>query len=567
MKRLSMNFKNLFLAVTVFTPFWSPVANAQTGFFCTTNTVPITFKVDGSLAGFTGSLGDSNVSFGYKALSNNAFMGNANVAIGIEALSNNTYGKGNTATGSEALFTNQTGSWNTATGSQALYYNTGSYNTANGFFALYSNISGHYNTANGYQALNNNTTGPYNTAVGYRTLYSNKAGSDNTATGSFALYYNTAHANTANGCSSLSNNTTGSGNTANGAYSLYCNMTGSYNTSIGHFTLSNNQTGNYNTAIGCEADIEASNLTNSTAIGYGALASASNQIVLGNYTVSSVGGAVTWSTTSDGRAKKNIRAEVPGLSFIKQLQPVMYNMNLDALDELQKSDDPRIIALRDSVRNARSPELKEIEAKSKAKKEKIVYSGFIAQDVEKAAQSIGYDFNGVDAPENGKGPYGLRYAEFVVPLVKAVQELCEQNEAKDNVIAALQEQLKELTSLVYRLLEKENIPDVQINESNNAPTELPESIVEGASLQQNIPNPYNQSTVIRYTLPQACHSAKIVIFNSSTGGVIRQIPLSASGGATDSITVEGSSLPVGVCFYSLYVNNKLIDTKKMLLTE
>jgi hypothetical protein len=49
-------------------------------------------------------------------------------------------------------------------------------------------------------------------------------------------------------------------------------------------------------------------------------------------------------------------------------------------------------------------------------------SGFIAQEVEQAAQSVGYDFSGIDAPKNEHDLYGLRYAEFVVPLVKAVQE-------------------------------------------------------------------------------------------------------------------------------------------------
>jgi hypothetical protein len=49
-------------------------------------------------------------------------------------------------------------------------------------------------------------------------------------------------------------------------------------------------------------------------------------------------------------------------------------------------------------------------------------SGFIAQEVEQAAQSIGYNFHGVDKPKNETTHYGLRYASFVVPLVKAVQE-------------------------------------------------------------------------------------------------------------------------------------------------
>ena len=40
----------------------------------------------------------------------------------------------------------------------------------------------------------------------------------------------------------------------------------------------------------------------------------------------------------------------------------------------------------------------------------------------------------MDAPKNENDLYGLRYAEFVVPLVKAVQELSAENDKikKDN---------------------------------------------------------------------------------------------------------------------------------------
>jgi len=39
-----------------------------------------------------------------------------------------------------------------------------------------------------------------------------------------------------------------------------------------------------------------------------------------------------------------------------------------------------------------------------------------------AAKTVGYDFSGVDRPKNENDMYGPRYAEFVVPLVKAIQE-------------------------------------------------------------------------------------------------------------------------------------------------
>jgi hypothetical protein len=55
-------------------------------------------------------------------------------------------------------------------------------------------------------------------------------------------------------------------------------------------------------------------------------------------------------------------------------------------------------------------------------KAKKVYTGFIAQDVEAAAEECGFDFSGIVKPANENSSYHLTYAEFVVPLVKAVQE-------------------------------------------------------------------------------------------------------------------------------------------------
>ena len=79
--------------------------------------------------------------------------------------------------------------------------------------------------------------------------------------------------------------------------------------------------------------------------------------------------------------------------------------------------------------------------------ERIVQTGFIAQAVEAAAKSIGYDFSGVDAPKNENDYYGLRYAEFVVPLVIAVQE-------QQKIIETQQKEIDELKVLVQKLLEE-----------------------------------------------------------------------------------------------------------------
>jgi hypothetical protein len=76
--------------------------------------------------------------------------------------------------------------------------------------------------------------------------------------------------------------------------------------------------------------------------------------------------------------------------------------------------------------------------------DQIRYSGFIAQEVEAAAQKAGYSFSGVDGPKNEKDNYGLRYAEFVVPLVKAVQEQQRLIEQQQQLIEKLSRRVDEL---------------------------------------------------------------------------------------------------------------------------
>ena len=91
-----------------------------------------------------------------------------------------------------------------------------------------------------------------------------------------------------------------------------------------------------------------------------------------------------------------------------------YSLDATAIDNFLHKNPSKEKQMSVATRAAVNMALKE--------KEKIIYTGFVAQDVEKAAKEIGYNFSGVDAPRNENGFYGLRYAEFVVPLVKAVQE-------------------------------------------------------------------------------------------------------------------------------------------------
>jgi hypothetical protein len=88
--------------------------------------------------------------------------------------------------------------------------------------------------------------------------------------------------------------------------------------------------------------------------------------------------------------------------------------------------------------------------------------------------------------------------------------------------------------------------------------------ISSASLSQNIPNPFNNTTTINYTLPQTYSSAKIIITDKN-GSAIKTINI--SGGSKGSIKVDASTLTGGAYQYSLFINNSLIDTKQLISSK
>src|SRR6266498_1734775 len=388
--------------------------------------------------------GQQNTANGYSSLYSNT-TGGDNTANGAYSLQANTTGYANTASGSAALHFNTTGYQNTAYGWEAMIHNTeGFNNTASGVFSLSSNTTGFFNTASGSNSLYLNTTGSYNTTSGYESLFDNETGTYNTASGVFSLYHNTSgysntaagasslyfnttgYSNTAYGLGSLLHNTTGHYNTACGFYSLYNNTTGSYNTASGYSSLYSNTTGSENTALGFNANVVFDTLFNATAIGYGALVNKSNKVRIGNTIVTSIEGQVTLTTPSDGRYKKDIKENMQGLAFINSLRPITYTVNVQGLNEYYNKGRKQLS--NNSISNYEDGALNAEMKKAEDEASKIVYNGFIAQEVEAAAKKLNYDFSGVDKPQNKDGLYGLRYDNFVVPLVKAVQELSQQND-------------------------------------------------------------------------------------------------------------------------------------------
>ena len=467
--------------------------------------------------------------------------------LGSTALSwKNIYYNGSLYSGNNRILNGDITNANTTVGVYAGTSNTtGSFNTASGYSALYATTTGSSNTATGNYALTTNTTGGSNTGTGVFSLYQNKTGSKNTAYGINAHYSNTTANNNAAFGSYALRNTIGTGgfNTAVGTYALDANTTGSQNTGVGYEAGQANQTGINNTSVGAVSGYTNST-DNSMCLGYlaGNTYGASNTVTCGNSSISFMVAQVPWSNFSDRRIKDNIKENVPGLVFINKLKPVTYHLNIHREDEmLYKGKKPAG------------------EWRGKYDIEKKLMTGFIAQDVEQAANDMGYEFSGIHKPETEDGLYSITYSDFVVPLVKAVQELSKINDAQKNTIADLQ---NENNSLEQRLSKLEAMMKGQA--STVTGSNLQTINISPASLEQNVPNPLNSSTVINYTLPAKYTSAQIVITDKS-GKQLKQATVSGTG--KGALNVDAVTLSAGTYNYTLYVDGKLIGSKQMVIIK
>jgi hypothetical protein len=155
-------------------------------------------------------------------------------------------------------------------------------------------------------------------------------------------------------------------------------------------------------AIGNSEDVGANNLTNAIAIGYQAYVSTSNTVQLGNNSITTIRGNVSFTTSSDIRLKENITNTKYGLATVLQFRPVDYNLKSNGLRQV----------------------------------------GFIAQEMKKLVPEVVTGKEG----DLAKGEtLGITYANLVPVLTKAIQEQQKQ-------ISTQQKQLDELKALVEKLL-------------------------------------------------------------------------------------------------------------------
>ena len=101
--------------------------------------------------------------------------------------------------------------------------------------------------------------------------------------------------------------------------------------------------------------------------------------------------------------------------------------------------------------------------------------------------------------------------------------------------------------------------------NNDVPSTDAELASANAILWQNFPNPFGDGTVIRYFVPEKTASASI-LFYDEFGNEIKTMELPYKGVKAE-LNLSTSSLAAGLYSYSLMVNGRVADSKKMLKSK
>jgi hypothetical protein len=180
--------------------------------------------------------------------------------------------------------------------------------------------------------------------------------------------------------------------------------------------------------------------------------------------------------------------------------------------------------------------------------------GLIAQDLQKVMPEVVRDYE-YKRDKNGsreKVPserLGVAYDDLIPVLIKAIQEQQQEIDA-----------LKKAVGTTAVTTSSSSSPaSVNTNEQSNV-VNLKLSNVE---LEQNFPNPLQNSTSIRYNIPKDTKNASLLI-SDVNGKTIKQVSITSGNGI---VNLDTSLLSAGTYTYTLIADGNKIDSKKMVIAK
>ncbi|MCC7333340.1 MAG: tail fiber domain-containing protein, partial [Flavobacteriales bacterium] len=158
----------------------------------------------------------------------------------------------------------------------------------------------------------------------------------------------------------------------------------------------------------------------------------------------------------------------------------------------------------------------------------------------------------------------VNYDRVAPLLVESVKELDDKILAKDSIINHLQNEINTIKECL-------RTANICYGEGNRTINQNPNSGINQKSIElinsnsiildQNLPNPFAENTVINYNIPADVIEAKLLFYDLN-GRIIKELVIEERG--ESKLTVYGSNLKTGVYTYSLIADGELIATKKMV---
>ena len=264
------------------------------------------------------------------------------------------------------------------------------------------------------------------------------------------------------------------------------------------------------------------------------------------------GSGSRWSTiwaangtinTSDARDKTNIQDMRYGLSDIMKLRPVSFEWKESQHDGVKL--------------------------------------GLIAQELQEVLPEVVRDWDLTETEEGGvqkvkADRLGVYYSDIIPVLIKGIQEQQAQIEdlkpeglVSRDEFDALKEENASLKADLASIMERLNNFDQDLQSccfnggaDNSQGQTAP---ADAAELGLNVPNPFAESTTISYYLPDNGEQAMIRI-SAMDGRPVKDLNIGEQRGH-NQVVFHTHGLASGTYLYSLFVDGKLIASKKMMLTK
>lgn len=164
--------------------------------------------------------------------------------------------------------------------------------------------------------------------------------------------------------------------------------------------------------------------------------------------------------------------------------------------------------------------------------------GFIAQELKEVLPYT--------VTEEKDGFYSVNYIALIPVLTKAIKD----QQAEIETLKAKVEAIAEANKIQGSL--EGGIPTQKVD------------INKAAMLMQNSPNPLNDVTFIDFYLPASATSAFIKVTDNN-GRLIQAFPINKTG--YGQLELNCANMVSGTYYYSLIIDNNIIDTKTMLIAK